>query len=176
MAPLPPEAIAAGVGIATVAAGALYSYLSGESTSVSVDVDDDGTDEATVDFGDDEQEAEKPNNLNGNVANNPTPDEVLDKEGLTDVKGIQETRAENLREAGYDTPADLYYTTDENLEKVKQIGPYTVEQIRDDIGGIDYNPNGESDGETKSGSGETAEQSTQTESSNSKESSNDEAQ
>lgn len=156
MAPLPPEAIAAGVGAVAIGAAAAYSYFTGESTSAEVDLDDDGNDEIDVEFGGDENDEV----AKGEPAEvqNPTPDEVLDKSGLTDVKGIQATRAENLRDAGYSEPADLYYASDENLEEVKQIGPYTVEQIRDDIGGIDHDPNGKSN-ETAEAESESSEQS-----------------
>lgn len=138
MVPLSPEIIAAGVGLAGVAAAAVYSYVTGKSTSASVDVDDDGTDEIDVEFGGDE--VTKGESVE---AENPTPDEVLNKSGLTDVKGIQATRAKELREAGYDTPADLYYASDENLTDVHQVGKYTVEQIRSDIGGIDNDEQGD---------------------------------
>jgi hypothetical protein len=67
----------------------------------------------------------------------PTPDEVAERENLADVNGVGPQRAEWLRGEGYDTPADLYYTTDENLEAVHGFGPKSVGHIRDDIGGVD---------------------------------------
>jgi predicted flap endonuclease-1-like 5' DNA nuclease len=157
------------VGAISVGAAALYAYKTGESAEASVDLDDDGNDEAAVEFGGDDtvDRAEKSHGdeVESDTAEppNPTPDHVIDKNGLTDIKGIQETRAKNLSLAGFSTPADVYYASDKNLEEVDQIGPYTVEQIREDIGGIGHNPNGESDGEAKSGSGETTGQSAQTE-------------
>jgi hypothetical protein len=67
----------------------------------------------------------------------PTPDEVAERENLADVNGIGPQRAEWLRGEGYETPADLYYATDENLEAVHGFGPKAVGHIRDDIGGVD---------------------------------------
>jgi large subunit ribosomal protein L32e len=169
MAPLPPEAIAAGVGAVAIGAAAAYSYFTGESTSAEIDLDDDGTNEAEVEFGGDDENDEV---AKGEPveAQNPTPDAVLEKSGLTDVKGIQATRAENLRGAGYSTPTDLYYASDENLAEVKQIGPYTVEQIRDDIGGIDSRgkgegneSTGESDAEVDTNSQDASETDTESE-------------
>lgn len=58
----------------------------------------------------------------------------LDADELTDVKGVGETRAEDLMDAGFVSPNDLYFAKDEDIEAVDGIGPYTVEQIRDDIG------------------------------------------
>ena len=61
----------------------------------------------------------------------------VERENLADVNGIGPQRAEWLRGEGYETPADLYYATDENLEAVHGFGPKSVGHIRDDIGGVD---------------------------------------
>jgi predicted flap endonuclease-1-like 5' DNA nuclease len=143
--PVDPVIVAGAVGGLSVAAAAIYAYTTGEDASASVDVDDDGTDEASVSF--EGKENDPVETDTASAPPNPTPDEVIDKSGLTDIKGIQETRAKNLGMAGFSTPADVYYASDENLEEVDQIGPYTVEQIREDIGSVDDDPNGKSNEE-----------------------------
>lgn len=154
-----PEIIGLGAGAVAIGAAAIYAFVSGESTSASIDVDDDGTDEATVEFGgNDKKVAEHDTNEDVKEQANPTPDAVLEKSGLTAIKGIQDTRAERLGKAGYSDPADIYYASDENLEDVKGIGPYTVEQIRDDIGSVEDDPNGESDEGQEEASQDSTEQ------------------
>lgn len=67
----------------------------------------------------------------------PTPERVQNIGIDTDdITGIGQTRAADLAAAGYETAADIYYASDENLEAVDGIGSYTVEQIRGDIGPI----------------------------------------
>lgn len=165
--PVDPVIVAGAVGGLSVAAAAIYAYTTGEDASASVDVDDDGTDEASVSF--EGKENDPVETDTASAPPNPTPDEVIDKSGLTDIKGIQETRAKNLGMAGFSTPADVYYASDENLEEVDQIGPYTVEQIREDIGGIGHNPNGESDEEPEADSQDSSEQDDTSEQSSSNE-------
>lgn len=80
----------------------------------------------------------------------PTPEVVTEKDGLTDVKGIGATRAAKLGKAGYPNPEDIYYASDENLADVDGIGEYTVEQIREDVGSVDDDPSGESTEEADS--------------------------
>lgn len=59
--------------------------------------------------------------------------------GLTDITGIGPTKAEALsQEAGISSPADVWYASDDTLLDVTGIGKSVVEQIRGDIGGIDY--------------------------------------
>jgi predicted flap endonuclease-1-like 5' DNA nuclease len=127
------DPVVLGTAVLAIGSAAVYAYVKGVGTSASVDLDDDGTDEATVEFGGGADETAKAEPQVAEV-----PDEVAEVDSLTDIKGIQETRAENLREAGFDTAADLYFASDENLEAVHQLGPTSVEQIREDIGGIDY--------------------------------------
>lgn len=101
-----PIAVGAVVVVAIAAVGAYAAYSGGEG-SVEVDADSDGEPELTVDFG---------------------------TRSLTDVKGVGETRAVALVNAGFGTVEDVYRASDEELEAVDGIGAYTVEQIRSDIG------------------------------------------
>lgn len=135
-----PALVAAGGVVATVvAAAAAYSYFTGNESSV--DVDDDGNDEVT--FGGDEPTAPatppvEETSVGEDVEeqSDPTPDAVADKEDLSDITGIGDTRASDLMAAGFTTPEDIYYASDANLTDVDGIGDYTVEQIRGDIGSI----------------------------------------
>jgi predicted flap endonuclease-1-like 5' DNA nuclease len=61
----------------------------------------------------------------------------IEAEDLTDVKGVGPTRADKLRDNDFDTPEDLYFATDENIEAVDTFGPHVVSQIREDIGSVD---------------------------------------
>jgi predicted flap endonuclease-1-like 5' DNA nuclease len=133
-----PELIAVGVTVALVGAGAVYSYATGRETTVD-------TDDNEITFG---GEADDTTNtsVEGETVEqdfDPTPAEVKETDGLTEITGIQETRAQTLREAGFETPEDLYYASDENLEAVNGFGEYTVSQIRDDIGSVDDEPTDE---------------------------------
>lgn len=134
MAPISPELIAGGVAAIAIITTAAYGYVTKRTASTSLDIDDDGKEDLSITF-------------EGRSEDTLPPRQVLDVQGITDVKGIQETRAKNLREAGFTTPADLYYASDENLADVKHIGEYTVEQIREDIGGVDYVENDNSEQE-----------------------------
>lgn len=141
-----PEVLAALGAGALVVSAAAYSYLTGNEASV--DLDDDGTDEVT--FEGDEPAPSTASFEEPSVAEDvekqadPTPDAVSDKEDLTDITGIGDTRASDLMAAGFTTPEDVYYASDENLTDVDGIGSYTVEQIRGDIGSIEGNTDGES--------------------------------
>lgn len=140
-----PTLLAGGTIVATIAAAGAYAYFTGNEASV--DVDDDGVDEVTFggepstpatppvseekSFVAEEETVEK-------APADPTPDAVAEiGENLVGITGIGPTRADRFREAGYITGEDIYYASDANLTDVNGIGNYTVEQIRDDIGGID---------------------------------------
>jgi len=78
-----------------------------------------------------------PTNDVGGDEEDESPNVDIDAEDLVDVKGIAETRAETLRENDFETPKDLYFATDENIEAVDGFGPHVVRQIREDIGSVD---------------------------------------
>lgn len=157
--------IVAGAG---VAAAAGYAHLSGNSASATVDVDDDGTDEASIEFEGDAGEDPNPpltdpEGMEDGSQEDPIPEAVEEKSGLTDITGIGPTRAENLGKAGFSNPEDIYFASDSNLTGVHGIGPTAVEQMRDDIGGVDEegnesNDTGESDQESQSDASTDGEQ------------------
>jgi predicted flap endonuclease-1-like 5' DNA nuclease len=134
------DPVVLGTAVLAIGSAAVYAYVKGVGTSASVDLDDDGTDEATVEFGGgaDETADGETTEAKARPKTAGVPEHLTDVDSLTDIKGVQETRAENLREAGFETPADLYFASDENLEAIHQLGPTSVQQIREDIGGIDY--------------------------------------
>jgi predicted flap endonuclease-1-like 5' DNA nuclease len=183
------------VSVAAVASAAVYSWYTGKETSASADFDNDGDDEVSVTFakshddpassyiesdddtaangsddGDDGSDSDVADDTDSDtnvIGGGDVPDEVADKDGLTDVKGIGESRAEAFVDEGYRTVADLYYASGENLTNVDGIGDRAVQYIREDIGGIDYgddteeddtdeedgNDTDDSDGDSSGGSG-----------------------
>lgn len=67
----------------------------------------------------------------------PLPEYVADMDEITDICGVGPAKAEILREAGYETPADVFYANDEDLVELQTFGEFTVSQIRDDIGSLE---------------------------------------
>lgn len=89
---------------------------------------------------------------------NPTPERVTEiGEDLAQITGIGPARAEDLRAEGFESAADLYYATDENVTDVSGIGSHALDQIRGDVGGIDYEGNGSSSDSTDDDSTSEAE-------------------
>lgn len=131
-----PTVLAAGVAAAGIASAAIYSYLTGESTSVSVDPDDDGSDEVTASFGGDTNVAETTDEDGEDDTPNPSKPPMYEVGAvkLTDIKGVGNTKADALRGEGYESPEDVYLASDGDLVRVVGIGPSVVEQIRSDIG------------------------------------------
>lgn len=79
----------------------------------------------------------------------PTPERVTDIGGdLAQITGVGPSRAEDLKGAGFETASDVYYAADENILAINGIGDHALGLIRDDIGGIDYQGNGESSDST----------------------------
>lgn len=158
------------VGSAAVmlASAAVYSAYTGRTAEV--DLDNDGESDVTfgsscsdsneMTFGASDEEVQRAVNTDLTAAtggpsvtedvelqSDPTPENVREiGENLAAIKGIGATRAENLRAAGFETAADLYYAGDENLTAVSGIGQYTVDQIREDIGGLDESASESDDG------------------------------
>jgi predicted flap endonuclease-1-like 5' DNA nuclease len=124
-----PALVGTGGVIATIAAAAAYSYLTGDSAGA--DVDDDGEAEVTFEEGATSVNADLDENEGDD---GDEPDITFDADSLTDVKGIGSTRAEKLADAGFEAVSDLYSASDADLTDVNGIGEYTVEQVRDDIG------------------------------------------
>jgi predicted flap endonuclease-1-like 5' DNA nuclease len=150
-----PALVAGGVAVAGAAIAAAYSYFSGNASSA--DIDGDGEDELEFegtnngftgcnDPTEDPAYAEDPapgtepvvaDNTGDTLTLEAAPEEVRDIEAITDVKGVGDTRADDLADAGYHTADDLYFASDEELTDVDGIGDYTVEQIREDIGSVE---------------------------------------
>jgi predicted flap endonuclease-1-like 5' DNA nuclease len=141
------EAILATVGGIVTVVSAGYVYLKRGGT-VSADTDGDGD----SDFYASEDEVQTPSPPTQYEAeafieeveddSGPLPEVVREKADLTAIKGIGPTRARDLREVDIDTPQDVYYASDETLLDISGIGETTIDQIRSDIGGIDYEGEG----------------------------------
>lgn len=177
-----PVIAGAAVTAAGIAAAAGYSYFTGNDSSV----DTDGDGEAELEFGggngvtgcndptEDPAYAEDPAPAfeTTEQPEDPTPEAVEAKDGLEDVKGVGGTRAEDLADEGFETPADLYYASDENLLDVHGIGDLTVSQIREDIGSVEDEGNdGESTEEAEADSQDSEDQTQDDEASSSTETS-----
>lgn len=167
-----PVLVGGAVTAAGIAAAAGYAYFTGNDASAGVDVDGDGENEADFEFegGNDYQPADgldtgaaaedtnadfaaaegggsaTAHDVSGDVEEqaDPTPDAVAEKDGLDDIKGVGPTRANSLADAGFESPEDIYYASDENLEGVHGIGPHAVSQMREDIGSIEDEAEGKS--------------------------------
>jgi len=175
-----PIVIGGAVTVAGAAIAAGYSYFSGNDSSADIDGDGDaelefeGENDAVFDCNDDAEDPAYQDRARENFETeeppeDPTPEAVEEKLGLTDVKGIGPTRAEALGRAGYPNPEDLYYASDENLTDIEGIGEYTVGQIREDIGSVDEDPSGESTEETDSNSQDSTDQESESQDSSSDE-------
>lgn len=124
--------------VVCIAAAAIYSYVSGDDSSLSVDPDNDGEDEFDVSFsGGNEELLDQTVDFSDELDDlNTVPAAVVDAE-LTDITGVGETRAEALAEAGFESATDVYMADDEELLDVHGIGPRALSQIRNDIGSAD---------------------------------------
>jgi len=129
-----PEVIAIGGTVLAIASAAAYSHFTGNE--VSVDTDGDGEDEITFEGEEEDSETSIADETVTVTAVGPD----LEADELEDVTGIGPTRAATFEDNGYTTPSDLYYASDDNLLDVDGIGPRALGQIRDDIGGVDYEP------------------------------------
>jgi hypothetical protein len=135
------QLIAIGGTVATVVAGAAYAYISGNDASV--DIDDDGDDEITFEGSDEISMPSDENKLFDEDDIADAVDENVPDGAVEDVTGIGPTKGQNLRNADFETAADLYYASDENITDVDGIGSGVLEQIRNDIGSVDESGDGE---------------------------------
>ena len=128
-----PIVLTAATAIGVLVAAAAYSYFTGNEASV--DVDSDG--ESDVTFGGEKDQdmsnvSETPDEDPREKTENSTAEEVFDI-GLTDVKGVGPSLAEELNNNGITTIADLRDATDDELLDVSGIGPSKLETIRNDL-------------------------------------------
>lgn len=135
----------AGAALVVLAVGLAYRYAT-SGGDVSVDVDGDGNPEvdmsSNASSGNTNATPDVDTTTGGNelktleLTSQPAiPSELYDIEDLTEIKGIGETRADALTDEGYPYAEDLWLASDEELTQVDGIGQYTVDQIREDIGG-----------------------------------------
>lgn len=164
---------------AAIISAAAYSYFSGNDASV----DTDGDGEAELEFEgnngvvpDCNDDADDPAYVEHSTEDeeSPVPDEVREIEDMATVKGIGDTRADALVEAGYTSAEDLYVAADDELTGVDGIGAYTVEQIREDIGSVEGNDGGESTEEAEADSQDSSDQDSTSEQSSSSDEEGDE--
>jgi len=86
-----------------------------------------------------EQEAEEAAE-EADEAEGTEPDEEEAKEGpetLTDVEGIGDSKAGDLRDAGYESVEDLREATQDDISDVDGIGNALAARIKADVGGIE---------------------------------------
>lgn len=145
---IPLELAAGGVVTAAVAtAAAIRHYRKGGT--VEADIDGDGEADITMSSPSCDDEATETYEETGEsietAPQSPTPTRVKEIGGdLDQITGIGPSRSEDLKAAGFDTAADLYYAADDNITAVSGIGDHALGLIREDIGGIDYEGNGSS--------------------------------
>jgi predicted flap endonuclease-1-like 5' DNA nuclease len=137
-----------------------YGLYTGRSTSIEVDDDGDVPVEVGEDDGADSSNVAATSDTDprgiddGSIETSPSPhdpdesddsvqavelpDAVVEAgEDLTEVKGIGPTKAESLEAVGFETPSELYFASDSELQNATGVGPGVVAQIRDDIGHVD---------------------------------------
>jgi hypothetical protein len=126
------ELLLAGAGASVAIAVVAYVYHRVTGEPVQVDVDQDGEDDIELEEG--EPFESEPVEETIDYAS-----EAAQEIGgeLAKVKGLGETKAEALVEAGFEVAEDLYFADDEELLDVTGIGETTVERIREHIGGSD---------------------------------------
>lgn len=150
-----PTLIALGVAaVAGVAIAAGYSYFTGEDATAGIDVDQDGEDDLSYTFeGAEDTHEDEPREFD--VA----PEDVRAiGTALHKITGIGDTRADDLKKAGFHTASDIYFAADDDLKEVSGIGDLTVSQIRDDIGSVDDEGNSEESDESGGKSDEEADE------------------
>lgn len=141
--------IIAGAAVSIVAiGGGVYAYLQ-RGGNVEVDADDDGNPELVLEEAEDEGDFAVEDETAEPPEYQAAPEAVRDIESLSDVKGVGDTRADDLQKAGYHTASDLYFASDAELAEVHGIGDLTVSQIREDIGSVEGNQTGESTEESQ---------------------------
>ncbi|MFP4632745.1 MAG: 50S ribosomal protein L32e [Halobacteriales archaeon] len=62
---------------------------------------------------------------------------MAEPEEITDVDGIGKSKAESLRDAGYESVADLRRATQDELTEVESIGKALAARIKADVGGLE---------------------------------------
>jgi small subunit ribosomal protein S4e len=66
-----------------------------------------------------------------------TDDAGADTESLEDITGVGPAKAESLREAGFESVADVRAATTEELSEAEGVGEELAGRIKDDVGGDD---------------------------------------
>ena len=115
---------------------ALAARIAADVGEVTVEeTDDEGqTDEATAD----DAEADEPAADDAETAES-TEDEdaVEDYEDLTDVSGVGASKADALRDAGYETVDDVRAASQDELADVEGVGMALAARIKADVGGLE---------------------------------------
>lgn len=136
-----PEVVGGAIVALGAAGSAAYAVYKGRGASV--DVDDDGTDEVTIEPAPEPCESMADQTMqNGDENDDGGEDDEpsFEADDLTDVTGVAEARAEKLNDAGIDTVLDLYEADDETITSIDGMGDHALGQIRDDIGSDEDGP------------------------------------
>jgi large subunit ribosomal protein L32e len=104
-----------------------------EETDAEIE-EDESADEETDEEADD-QEAEADDDEE--AAADDDEDDAEDYEELTDISGVGETKAEALRDAGFETIRDVREASQDDLAEVEGIGNALAARIRADVGGLE---------------------------------------
>jgi len=97
------------------------------------DVDDETEDEPETEP--DDAEAEDAETTG--EAETDAGDEDAEAEDLTDISGIGDTKAETLREAGYESVADIRGASQDDLAEVDGVGMALAARIKADVGDLE---------------------------------------
>ncbi|MDY7081779.1 MAG: 50S ribosomal protein L32e, partial [Halobacteria archaeon] len=62
---------------------------------------------------------------------------MAEEKGLTDIDGVGETKADSLRDAGYETVEDVKRASQDELASVEGVGKALAARIKADVGGLE---------------------------------------
>ncbi len=110
---------------------ALAARMKAETASVEVS---DDVDAAVTDLGEETTEEETTDEADEDEESTEETDEITE---LEDISGVSETKAEALREAGYDSIDYIQGASQEELANVDGVGMALAARIKADVGDID---------------------------------------
>jgi large subunit ribosomal protein L32e len=83
---------------------------------------------------------------------------MADPESIEDISGVGETKAEALREAGYETVEDVKGASQDELSEVEGIGNALAARIKADVGGLEIDEEAEAEIEDEEAEAEELEE------------------
>jgi len=121
---------------------ALAARIEADVGEPDLDVDTDAEVHEADDGGDVDEEDESEPEPEDEAATDDEPS-LSDYDGLTDISGVGETKADALRAAGYDTVQKVAAASQDDLASVEDIGHALAARIKADVGGLEVSETAE---------------------------------